>query len=183
MKKIIFFSFFIIVLKCVEISELCTNKTKIKTYQIDTNNANFKYENEFDWTDDDSFKITIPFTNITGTEGFIPFFINGTVVGNKMYKSGDSIKNFTDEILGDIIFPIETFEAKDKNLELTVKSTAVKANKNDVQKKYVKYFGWAQCTSDNETKITITSIIGTFNNGYYFSLNSILFVGLVLLLI
>ena len=180
MKKIIFFSFFIIILKYLSVEECASNNNN--TYQINTNDASFKYENEFDWTDDDSFKFTVPFIELTSTDGFIPFFINGTVVGNKIYKSGDSIESFT-EIFNNIFFPIESFEAKDKNLELTVKSKEVMANGNDVQKKYVKYFGWAQCTDTGKAKITITSIIGTFNNGYYFSLNSILFVGLVLLLI
>ena len=120
MKKIIFFSFFIIILKYLSVEECASNNNN--TYQINTNDASFKYENEFDWTDDDSFKFTVPFIELTSTDGFIPFFINGTVVGNKMYKSGDSIESLTDQKLGNIFFPIEGVTLKGNNLELNVKS-------------------------------------------------------------
>jgi len=188
MKKIIFFSFAVIILKCLEINECTGNDSKI--YHINTNSPDFKFEFEFDWTDDDQFDLIVPFAEAIEENKIIPFFINATVVANNIIEDGSILIYENEKIVlkenknfENITFFPKDVKIEGNNLKVTVKSEEVMADSDDIKKKYVKYFGWAQCSGNNEAKMTISTIIGTFNNGNYFSLNTILFVGLVLLFI
>ena len=194
MNKILLFALFFALTNCISVSE-CKADNSIEGDKIFVEIASNNYENnkEFDWTDDDSFDFKVPLGyNGSGTismENIIPLFINASVV-NTYVSNNEAYGNLTikGRELSDIKiydkYPVYyPFDATitDNLVTAKINSGQVKANKNDVKQKFIKYFGFAYCTGEGEAKIKYTHILATFNNGNYFSISKMLLATLALL--
>jgi hypothetical protein len=168
-----------------------------KSLYIDTTSGDYKYNVDFDWTDDDTITFKVPFTESFGENDIIPFFINASTVspyGSREYnylsqEDADTQKKtpFVDlsaELIYNtyqVFYPFD-YSINGKLLTATIKGDEFKANPNDVNQKYIKYFGWAVCSGiDKQVKVTVSNILVTFNNGNYFSISKILLATLALL--
>ena len=169
----------------------CSTATSdtIPDLYIDTTSGKYKYNIEFDWTDDDEKTIEIPFKTRNRVNldenNIMPFFINCSY-NRSNYNSFsvsadepdlDSVKGYDDR---QVFYPFD-YSASENVLKATIKGDNFKANPNDVNQKFIKYFGWASCDGDNSIKINYSNILVTFNNGNYFSISKILLVTLALL--
>ena len=173
------------------------------TLYVDTTSGNYQYNWDFDWTDDDSISFKVPFTESSesfGENDIIPFFINASTVsdyGSKSYEyvSQDDVNNDitkTKTLFEDlsaqliynkyqVFYPFD-YSINGKLLTATIKGDEFKANPNDVNQKFIKYFGWAVCSGTNKkVQVTVSNILVTFNNGNYFSISKILLATLALL--
>ena len=194
MKKILLFALFFALTNCISVSE-CKADNSIDGEKIFVEIASNNYENnkEFDWTDDDSFDFKVPLrytgSGTISTENFIPLFINASVV-NTIVSNNEAYGNLT--IKGSELSDIKIYDKysvsypfdatiTDNLVTAKINSGQVKANKNDVKQKFIKYFGFAYCTGDGEAKIKYTHILATFNNGNYFSISKMLLATLALL--
>ena len=181
----------------------CT--TSSPSLYIDTTSGDYKYNWDFDWTDEDKFEFKVPFTesfDFDGNDSIIPFFINASTVSgyrtfSKTYVSQDeadksATKTAFEDLNAELIyntyqvfypFEYDDFNGKKtgKLLTATIKGEEFKANKNDVNQKFIKYFGWARCSGPKTVTVTISNILVTFNNGNYFSISKILLATLALL--
>ena len=203
MNKILFFALFFALTNCLlKVSE-CKEENKIEDgYNIfvDINSKEYEYNKEFDWTDDDSFDFKVPL-KYSGTitnnniisikiENIIPLFINASVVNleirGETYGTKTIIADQSDltEVKAynyQVYFPFEATITDAQVLTANVKSTQVKANENDVNQKFIKYFGFAYCTGNGTAKIKTTNILAIFNNGNYFTVSKMLLATLALL--
>ena len=196
MNKILFFALFFALTDCLSTVSECTEENKIEDGEnifVDINSKEYEYNKEFDWTDDDSFDFKVPLKYL-GTNNLnniiIPLFINASVVkleiggetyGNKTIKASES--NLTDVKAYNypVYFPFEATISDTNVLTANVQSTQVKANENDVNQKFIKYFGFAYCTGNGTAKIKTTNILAIFNNGNYFTVSKMLLATLALL--
>ena len=194
MNKILLFALFFALTNCISVSD-CKANNVLEGDKIFIDIASDNYENnkEFDWTDDDSFNFKVPLRN-TGsgtisTENFIPLFINASVVdtyvtNNETYGSltikGSELSDIKIYDKYPVYYPFDA-TITDNLVTAKINSGQVKANKNDVKQKFIKYFGFAYCTGEGEAKIKYTHILATFNNGNYFSISKMLLSALVLL--
>ena len=199
MKKILLFALFFALTNCVLKVSDCKANNLIDGDKIFINTASndYEYNKEFDWTDDESseFKVPIIYTG-SGTisnKNIIPLFINASTTDIYNLTSEDSYKNklikgseypeLSDIKIYNKYSVYYPFDADVSNtlIKAQIKSTEVKANENDVNQKFIKYFGFAYCTGDGEARIKITNILGIFNNGNYFSISKMLLAALALL--
>ena len=198
MNKILLFALFFALTNCISVSD-CKANNLIDGEKIFINTASndYEYNKEFDWTDDDSseFKVPIIYTGsgTISTENFIPLFINASTTDIYNLTSEDSYKNklikgseypeLSDIKIYNKYSVYYPFDAEVSNtlIKAQIKSTEVKANENDVNQKFIKYFGFAYCTGEGEAKIKYTHILATFNNGNYFSISKMLLAALALL--
>ena len=169
---------------------------------IDTTQTQvYKYNFEFDWTDDDNPKFTVPIKVVGGSisdANVIPLFINASTISTYNssfgYYGSATIKksDVTDGKIASIMiydkYPVYyPFDASDGSISSTeisakIKSTTVQANKNDVTQKFIKYFAIAYCSGIGQVKVkTFDNILVTVNNGNYFSTSKILLACLALL--
>ena len=169
-----------------------------KSLYIDTTSGDYQYNVDFDWTDKDSIEFKVPFTESFGENEIIPFFINASTVspyGSRKYnyislEDADTQKKtpFLDlsaELIYNkyqVFYPIDDYSINGKLLTATIKGNDFKANPNDVNQKFIKYFGWAVCSgNDKEVEVKVSTILVTFNNGNYFSISKILLATLALI--
>ena len=194
MNKFLIFAFVFALTNCyLKVSE-CKEENKI-THDIylDTTKK-YDYKVEFDWTDEDEFDFKVPiFTEGSlSTENVIPFFINTSNYYTYDKQLYSSEKTSGSEVLDDlatkkayekysVFYPFDASISSDL-ISAKVKSTAIKANENDVTQKFMKYFGIAVCVDDNlvTTKV-FREILVIVNNGNYFSTSKILLACLALL--
>jgi hypothetical protein len=169
---------------------------------IDTTSGDYKYNVDFDWTDEDSIEFKVPFTSKLENNSIIPFFINASTVSaydNKdfYYVSEEDVKNdntktlykdLNDSLIYNkihVFYPFDYYfddnKSTGKLLKATIKGDDFKANPNDVNQKFIKYFGWAVCSGNKKVKTKVSNILVTFNNGNYFSISKILLATLALL--
>ena len=162
--------------------------TRGKSLYIDTTSGDYQYNWDFDWTDEDSISFKVPFTESFGENDIIPFFINASTssgINGDTYEYNEThFKDLNDSLIYNkyqVFYPFD-YKINDKLLTATIKGDEYKANKNDVNQKFIKYFGWAVCSgNDKEVKVTVSNILVTFNNGNYFSISKILLATLALL--
>ena len=199
MNKILLFALFFALSNCVLKISDCKSTGNIDGTQvfIDTASNDYEYNKEFDWTDEDSVEFKVPFIyngpNSITKENFIPLFINTSTINIYNETSMDSYSNklikaseypeLTDVKIYNkypVYYPFDA-DVSNQGINANVKSTQVKANENDVNQKFIKYFGFAYCTGEGEARIQITNILATFNNGNYFSISKMLLAILALL--
>ena len=153
-------------------------------HTIDNNHADYNYDIELDWTDDDEKTIKVPFTNLVNKDEIIPIFVNGTSLD---FYEGTSCT--TEEQINNIKRPdnlysthniISDHSVNNGILEMTLKADGFKANNNDVKKKYIKYFCWYECDGDNKSKFRESGIIVVVNNSGFMKFSKYL-IGLLLL--
>jgi hypothetical protein len=201
MNKIIVLALLFVFSTCRLKMEDCTANDGPSLY-IDTTSGDYKYNWDFDWTDEDSFPFKVPFTSSFGENDIIPFFINASTVspyGSREYnylsqedadkQKKTPFKDLSDEKIYNtyqVFYPFDYYEIEidEKNrtlLKHTIKGEEFKANKNDVNQKFIKYFGWAVCSGNKRVSVTVSNILVTFNNGNYFSISKILLATLALL--
>ena len=194
MNKILFFILYFALTNCVINITDCTNDNAFHgSIYINTASDDYKYNYEFDWTDEDSYNFKVPFTSSFGENDIIPFFINASTSGyndgSYTYKTEDKENNITAFLDLDaeliynkyqVFYPFD-YEVNDKTLTATIKGEEFKANPNDVNQKFIKYFGWAVCSDEKKVTVTVSNIMVTFNNGNYFSISKILLATLALL--
>jgi len=163
---------------------------------IDTTQTQvYKYNFEFDWTDDDNPKFTVPIKVVGGSisdKNVIPLFINASTIDKfdtgKKIKSSETATNNAGDIATILVYdkypayyPFDA-DISDSEISADIKSTEVQANKNDVTQKYIKYFAIAYCSDVNEVTLKrFDNILVTVNNGNYFSTSKILLACLALL--
>ena len=185
--KIIHFFFLIFIIYYCNCDFTCTVE---KYHIIDTTSPDYEYDIELDWTDYDERTITVPFVNLESKEEIIPLFVNGTSL--QLYE-GLEITN-VDEISEEInkkakdhklyethsTFNEELIDVNNNKLKMVINSNDFKANKNDVKKKYIKYFCWYECGKKLKSSFRISSIIVTVNNAKFLKLSKYL-IGFLLL--
>jgi len=188
MNKFLIFALFLALTNCASKISECDTGIDGQIY-LNTNKK-YEYKVEFDWTDEDEFDFNVPIvTDATNLEGrIIPFFINTSLIND--YSDSDTYKPpFVDDIkdVKKFGYPVfYPFDATISNTEIRakdkVKSTAVKANENDVTQKFMKYFGIAYCTGPQTARVKyFKEILVIVNNGNYFSTSKILLACLALL--
>ena len=194
MNKFLIFAFVFALTNCYLKVQDCTNDNSVNfPIYLDTS-KDYEYKVEFDWTDEPDFPFKVPIytEGSLSTANVIPFFINTSFADsydNKNYNSKDLDDLATLKVYNySVFYPFDakiisssssssSFEISDK-----VKSTAIKANENDVTQKFMKYFGIAYCTGEKEVTTKIfREILVIINNGNYFSTSKILLACLALL--
>ena len=188
MNKFLIFAFVFALTNCYLKVQDCTNDNSVNfPIYLDTS-KDYEYKVEFDWTDEDEFDFKVPiFTEGSlSTANVIPFFIN-----TSNYYTYDG-ENYDSEELDDlatlkvynkysVFYPFDASISSDL-ISAKVKSTAIKANENDVTQKFMKYFGIAYCSGEKEVTTKIfREILVIVNNGNYFSTSKILLACLALL--
>jgi len=197
---ILIFALIFALTNCYLKIDKCTGPIGASIY-IDTT-KDYKYNVEFDWTDDDDKDFKVPIYVDGGSisdANVIPLFINASTVstrstfGGNRYSYGSATINTNDVPDGDIAsIKIYTsdynvyypFDASISSTEISakIKSTTVKANEYDVTQKFIKYFGIAYCSGVGQVTVkTFDNILVTVNNGNYFSTSKILLACLALL--
>ena len=187
MNKFLIFALFLALTNCVSKISECDSGINGDIY-LDTTKK-YEYKVEFDWTDKDELDIKVPiFTDATAFDSnkIIPFFINTSTIEEykaREYKS-DEIDDMTAVKIYDkypVFYPFKA-TITESLISGKDKSTAVKANENDVTQKFMKYFGIAYCTGEKEVTTKIfREILVIINNGNYFSTSKILLACLALL--
>ena len=194
MNKFLIFVLIFALTNCILTIDKCTGRigNNFDIYIDTTQTQVYKYNFEFDWTDDDNPKFTVPIKVVGGSisdTNVIPLFINASTVGEYGYKT----IYYTADNAGDIAsikiydkypvyYPFDATTLRDDIISTEIKSTDVKANENDVTQKYIKYFAIAYCSGDGEVTVkTFDNILVTVNNGNYFSTSKILLACLALL--
>ena len=197
MNKIIVLALLFVFSTCRLKMQDCSTTSSPPDLYIDTTSGDYQYNWDFDWTDDDSISFKVPFTSSFGENDIIPFFINASTVSDyrsfsKTYLSkedADTQKKTPFEDLSaeliynqyQVFYPFD-YSINGKLLTATIKGDEFKANPNDVNQKYIKYFGWAVCSgNDKEVEVKVSNILVTFNNGNYFSISKILLATLALI--
>ena len=195
MNKIIVLALLFVFSTCRLKMQDCT--TSGPSLYVDTTSGDYQYNWDFDWTDDDSISFKVPFTESFGENAIIPFFINASTAstyGSNRYEyvSEDDVKNDNTKTLFkdlsaqliynkyQVFYPFD-YSINGKLLTATIKGDEFKANPNDVNQKFIKYFGWAVCSGNKRVSVTVSNILVTFNNGNYFSISKILLATLALL--
>ena len=194
MNKFLIFALIFAFTNCyLKVNECNSSNIFSGSVYIDTT-KDYKYNVEFDWTDDDNTKFTVPIKVVGGSisaNNVIPLFINASTIDK--FDTGKTIKlSETANNEGDIAtilvydkYPAYyPFDATISQTEISakIKSTEVQANKNDVTQKYIKYFAIAYCSDQNEVTLKrFDNILVTVNNGNYFSTSKILLACLALL--
>ena len=197
MNKIIVLALLFVFSTCRLKMQDCSTTSSPPDLYIDTTSGDYQYNWDFDWTDDDSISFKVPFTESFGENAIIPFFINASTVspyGSRKYnyislEDADTQKKtpFLDlsaELIYNkyqVFYPIDDYSINGKLLTATIKGNDFKANPNDVNQKFIKYFGWAVCSGNKQVKATVSNILVTFNNGNYFSISKILLATLALI--
>ena len=188
MNKFLIFALFLALTNCFPKVSECDTGINDQIY-LNTNKK-YEYKVEFDWTDEDEFDFNVPIvTDATNLEGrIIPFFINASLINDNDYSEGNTYSPPDVDDIKDVKklgYPVfYPFDATISNSEIKakVKSTAVKANENDVTQKFMKYFGIAYCTGPQTARVKyFTEILVIVNNGNYFSTSKILLACLALL--
>ena len=188
MNKFLIFAFVFALTNCYLQVQDCTNDNSVNfPIYLDTS-KDYEYKVEFDWTDEDEFDFKVPLVTdaILSTDNVIPFFINTSNADSYDGNYYDS------EVLDDlatlkvynkysVFYPFDA-TISSSQISAKVKSTAIKANENDVTQKFMKYFGIAYCTGEKKVKTQVFSqILVIVNNGNYFSTSKILLACLALL--
>ncbi len=184
----IFFLIFIIYYCNCDID--CSIKDNIKFHNIDTSSPDYEYDIVIDWTDDDDEKtIIVPFDNLTNETEIFPFFVNGSCL--QFYKdlettSDSDVNKINDEKkekngnLYKFTSTVESTKVVGKKLKMQIKSDKFKANENDVNQKYIKYFYWLECADTDKYRYRKSGIIVTVNNAKILKLSKYL-IGFLLL--
>ena len=182
----LFFLFFIIYYcNCAGIE--CSGTEDIY-HIIDNTSPDYEYDIELDWTDDDEKTITIPFSEDLGEDEILPLFMNGTTMNTFMkYYSSLNLRDeddFDTDIIPNNFYKIYNVITNTKRngnkLILTIKANDFKANSNDVNQKYIKYFCWLECAGANRGRFRQSGIIVTVNNAKFLKLSKYL-IGFLLL--
>ena len=206
MNKFLIFAFIFALTNCSYLTiDKCTGPigNDFDIYIDTTQTQVYKYNFEFDWTDDDNPKFTVPIKVVGGSiseANVSPLFINASTVSTSSNfvnsgNYGSATITTSDCTDGDIAtikiynkYPVYyPFDASDGSISSTeisakIKSTTVKANENDVTQKFIKYFGIAYCSGKDQVKVKyFDNILVTVNNGNYFSTSKILLACLALL--
>ena len=84
---------------------------------VDTTSGDYKYNVDFDWTDEDSIEFKVPFTESFGENGenaIIPFFINASTVSDyrtfskkyvsKVEANNDATKTAFEDLSDELIY-------------------------------------------------------------------------------
>ena len=182
----LFFLFFIIYYcNCAGIE--CSG-TDNQYHIIDNTSPDYEYDIELDLTDDVEKPITIPFTADLGNDEILPLFMNGTTMETfiDLYGS-DNIRS--EEEINTVIIPekfykiynvITDTKRNGKKLILNIKANDFKANSNDVNQKFIKYFCWLECAGYQTGRFRKSGIIVTVNNAKFLRLSKYL-IGFLLL--
>ena len=195
MNKFLIFALIFAFTNCyLKVNECISSNIFSGSVYIDTTNKDYKYNVEFDWTDDDNPKFTVPIKVVGGSisdKNVIPLFINASTIDK--FDTGKTIKySETADNAGDIAtilvydkypayYPFDA-DISDSEISANIKSTEVQANKNDVTQKFIKYFAIAYCSDEKEVTLKrFDNILVTVNNGNYFSTSKILLACLALL--
>ena len=182
----LFFLFFIIYYcNCAGIE--CSG-TDNKYHIIDNTSPDYEYDIELDWTDDDEKSITIPFSADLGNDEILPLFMNGTYIETFIDLYGSANIRSEDEINTELIpqnfykiYNVITNTKRNENkLILTIKANDFKANSNDVNQKFIKYFCWLECAGYQRGRFRKSGIIVTVNNAKFLRLSKYL-IGFLLL--
>ena len=182
----LFFLFFIIYYcNCAGIE--CSG-TENQYHIIDNTSPDYEYDIELDWTDDEEKSITIPFSADLRDDEILPLFMNGTTIetfmniyGSANIRSEDEINTFiTQKEFYKISNVITDSERKGNKLILNIKANDFKANSNDVNQKYIKYFCWLECAGKETGRFRKSGIIVTVNNAKFLRLSKYL-IGFLLL--
>ena len=187
MNKFLIFAFVFALTNCyLKVSE-CKEENKVDyPIYLDTSKQ-YDYKVEFDWTDEDELDFKVPLVTKAelSTANVIPFFINTSNAYSYVddYDSEDIDDLATMKVYDkySVFYPFDASISSDL-ISAKVKSTAIKANENDVTQKFMKYFGIAYCTGENKVKTQLfPQILVIVNNGNYFSTSKILLACLALL--
>ena len=195
MNKFLIFAFIFALTNCYLYINKCTTGIAGYNVHIDTTNKDYKYNVEFDWTDEEeiNFKVPIYADGVSISESnVIPLFINASTIDKfdtgKTIKSSETADNDEGNIATILVYDkypaYYPFDADISNSEISakIKSKEVQANKNDVTQKFIKYFAIAYCSDVNEVTLKrFDNILVTVNNGNYFSTSKILLACLALL--
>ena len=114
--------------------------------------------------------------------------MNGTTIETFMniyesanIRSEDEINTFiTQKEFYKISNVITDSERKGNKLILNIKANDFKANSNDVNQKYIKYFCWLECAGKETGRFRKSGIIVTVNNAKFLRLSKYL-IGFLLL--
>jgi len=176
---------------CMLKFENCKIDTVAPDILIDTTSKDYQYNYEFDWTDDDHYSFKVPFVYNFNKDEIIPFFVNASysLPSSRTVDANNKIKIDEQEIAtlnefkayGQKVFAtFENYDIKSNTLTVDLKANDLKADNNDITRKFIKYFGYAYCDSKN-IYFEKSNILATFNNGNYFSISKILLISLALL--
>ena len=189
MNKFLIFALFLALTNCASKISECDSGINGNIY-LNTKEK-YEYKVEFDWTDEDEFDFKVPIvTDATdfNANKIIPFFINASLINDNAYSEGNTYKPPVVDDIKDVkkfgypVFYPFTATITESQISGKVKSTAVKANENDVTQKFMKYFGIAYCSGFQEAKVKyFKEILVIVNNGNYFSTSKILLACLALL--
>ena len=186
--KVILIIFLIFIIYYCNCNDLTCNSANPTYHIIDNTHEEYKYDIELDWTDDDEKTITIPFSEDLGEDEILPLFMNGTTMNTFMESYSklnlrDEDDFDTDNIPKNFykIYNVITNTKRNGNkLILTIKANDFKANSNDVNQKYIKYFCWLECAGANKGRFRQSGIIVTVNNAKFLRISKYL-IGFLLL--
>ena len=186
--KIIHIFFLIFIIYYCNCDFDCSNNSYIKYHNIDTSSPDYEYDIEIDWTDDDEKSITVPFIDLVNKEEIFPIFVNGSSL--QFYEKLENTSVNVDELnkqtkgrngnLYDTISTANSINVVRNKLIMKIKSNNFKANENDVDKKYIKYFCWLECADAEKSRFRQSGIIVTVNNAKFLKLSKYL-IGFLLL--
>ena len=186
--KIIHIFFLIFIIYYCNCDLNCSNNDNIKIHNIDTSSPDYEYDIKIDWTDDDEKSITVPFIDLANKDEIFPIFVNGsslqfyedleiTSVNVDTLNSETILKNSN---LHKTIFTVYSIKVVGNKLKMEIKSDLFKANDNDVNQKFIKYFCWFECAGANKIRFRKSGIIVTVNNAKFLKLSKYL-IGFLLL--
>jgi len=194
MKKTNFIIFILFSYYCYCTITTCSGS---KYHLVDVTSPSYEYDIELDWTDIDEKTISIPFSNLQSVNDIIPLFVNSSVIDLEYYdvpgiavdaEIESKLKEYANTIkknhynLYDTANFISDYTLDGASLKFTLKSTQFQANQDDVNQKYLKYFCWYECDSNDELRFRQSGIIVTVNNAKLLKLSKYLMGFLLLFL-
>ena len=172
----------------------CTGSS-FKYHTIENTASNYEHDIELDWTDNDEKTISIPFDNLASVNDIIPLFVNATSI--EYYENPNflidanletTIKDYVNGLktrhknMYDTASFISDYTLDGAYLKFTLKADKFKANNEDVNQKYIKYFCWYECASSTSLRFRQSGIIIVLNNAKLLKLSKYLMGFLLLLL-
>ena len=140
---------------------------------------------ELDWTDDDSYTLTVNFydTGISDDKGINGFFVNASVsegVDEQTYD--DTIINQKDTEGYSLFNIIEGDNYNSYKFQASITPSIVSANKEVITEKFYKYFGWYECSGSQTGRLRKSEILVIVNSGKLYQISKYLLVMASLLL-
>ena len=178
----IYFITFLFLFSTIYSAVTKTDCTGSNFHLIDTGSRYYKPEIVFDWTSEDEYELNIPFTELKSESEITPFLVNATIVkifGESLEKDlNDGATNIFDDKFQGYLYAYaiedDKFIIHNNVLRANIKSTDLKANKNNVGETFKYYFGWCECSASAETRYRVSQIYVNVNNGKFYQISKYL---------